>query len=137
MNQIKPSFYAVIPSEVRYNKSLKPNAKLLYGEITALCNKEGYCWAGNEYFAELYEVSEETVSRWINQLKKHDFINVVLDQKSDQKRKIYLQTSCQKDQELLTKRSSGLYIVIFLIAILFNFLCANSLFSVQNSIIHL
>ena len=32
----KPSYYAIIISEVRYNKNLTPNAKLLYAEITAL-----------------------------------------------------------------------------------------------------
>ena len=34
----KPRYYAIIPANVRYS-DLKPNAKLLYGEITALSNK--------------------------------------------------------------------------------------------------
>jgi len=40
----KPGYYAVIPSKVRYCKELKFSERLLYGEITALLNKEGYCF---------------------------------------------------------------------------------------------
>ena len=32
MDDRKPSYYAVIPADVRYDPRLKPNAKLLYGE---------------------------------------------------------------------------------------------------------
>lgn len=74
MTDSKKSYYAVIPANVRYDESLPPNAKLLYGEITALCNAEGYCWASNKYFAELYEVSPITISRWINILVSRGYI---------------------------------------------------------------
>ena len=74
MSDSKKSYYAVIPANVRYDENLPPNAKLLYGEITALCNAEGYCWASNKYFAELYEVSPITISRWINILASRGYI---------------------------------------------------------------
>lgn len=74
MNTDKPSYYAIIPSNVRYDKELTPNAKLLYGEITALCNKKGYCWSTNSYFAEVYQVSTVTISKWVNQLAKKGYI---------------------------------------------------------------
>lgn len=70
-----PSYYAVIPAYVRYAK-LPPNAKLLYGEITALCNKQGYCWAKNSYFSELYSVTESTISDWIKKLEVMRFIKI-------------------------------------------------------------
>ena len=74
----KPNYYAIIPSAVRYS-NLKPNAKLLYGEITALSGKLGYCYATNNYFAELYDVSKNTISSWISDLKKLGFINVIVE----------------------------------------------------------
>lgn len=68
------SFYAVVPANVRYDDDLSPNAKLLYGEITALCNERGYCWAGNSYFSELYKKDKSTVARWIKQLEQKGYI---------------------------------------------------------------
>jgi hypothetical protein len=78
MPEDKKSYYAVIPANVRYDKRLKPNAKLLYGEITALCNDKGYCWATNNYFSELYEVAKETISGWIKQLSVYGYIKIDL-----------------------------------------------------------
>lgn len=75
MNENKASYYAIIPANVRYDNDLIPSAKLLYGEITALCNKEGYCWASNSYFAELYGVSITTVKNWLKSLEDGGYIN--------------------------------------------------------------
>ena len=64
----KRSYYAVIPANVRYDRSIPAAAKLLYGEISALCNQDGRCRAENSYFENLYEVSSRTVQTWINAL---------------------------------------------------------------------
>ena len=69
-----PNYYAIIPAEVRYNKSLKDKAKLLYGEIVALSDKNGYCYASNRYFADLYEITLTTVSLLIKNLVDNGYI---------------------------------------------------------------
>lgn len=80
---MKPSYYAIIPANVRYS-NLKPNTKLLYGEITALASKEGYCFASNRYFADLYDVTKNTISSWISDLHKAGFISVQLIKEGNQ-----------------------------------------------------
>ena len=75
---LEPAWDAVIPSPVRYCDKLPPNAKLLYGEIRSLTRSRGYCWAGNDYFSDLYTVSERSIARWISQLAELSFIKVVI-----------------------------------------------------------
>lgn len=70
----KKSYYAIIPANVRYDPNLKDKAKLLYGEITALCNEKGYCWATNKYFADLYKVSNTAISMLIKNLIENNYI---------------------------------------------------------------
>ena len=82
----RPSYYAVIPAKVRYDTRLTANEKLLYGEITAMCNQEGYCWASNGYFAELYGVSKRTSERWVNNLEECGYIARVMESKYEDER---------------------------------------------------
>lgn len=69
-----PNYFAIIPAEVRYDKRLKANEKLMYGEITCLTNKNSYCFASNKYFAELYEVTPQAISGWIKNLERCGYI---------------------------------------------------------------
>lgn len=71
-----PNFYAIIPAVVRYDTSLRPNAKLIYGEISALTSAYGYCWATNQYFADLYGFAKKTVSELISELASRGYITV-------------------------------------------------------------
>lgn len=101
MDDMRPSYYAVIPADVRYDDEIPPNAKLLYGEISALIGKDGFCYASNAYFIKLYGFSDPTVSRLLKQLEDNGYI--VREQERDVsgkviRRKIYLNVSAPEEQ---------------------------------------
>ena len=77
----KPNYYAIIPAEVRYNPNINANVKLLYGEISALSNKYGYCIATNDYFSSLYNVSSRTITDWIKALEDMTYITSKIETK--------------------------------------------------------
>lgn len=85
-----PSYYAILPSDVRYDSSISSSEKLLYAELTALCSKHGYCWASNSYFSELYSVNKNTVSSWVSSLVKRGYIHIDVDRSKGNLRKVYL-----------------------------------------------
>lgn len=81
----KPNYYAIIPAEVRYNEQLSANEKLMYGEITALTQSTGECWATNAYFGEIYNKDVRTIRRWVSHLSSLGYINIKLVYKPDSK----------------------------------------------------
>ena len=88
----KPNYYSILTADVRYDKELKANEKLLFSEITALANKYGYCTASNGYLADLYDVKKTTVSHWLIYLKEKNYIRIEIernDKKEIISRKIY------------------------------------------------
>jgi hypothetical protein len=89
----KKSYYAIIPANVRYDERLKLLSRMLYGEITALSNEKGYCWATNAYFASLYNTSLRTIKSCISELKEYGYINVKL---------IYKENSKEVEKRILT-----------------------------------
>ena len=86
----KPNYYAIIPADVRYDKELRANEKLLFGEISALTDSKGECYASNNYFANLYEVVPSAISRWIKDLEKKKYIEIeyIRENKEIKQRKI-------------------------------------------------
>lgn len=105
----KPSFYAILPADVRYAEDLTSLQKILYAEITALTNKEWYCYAGNSYFAELYNKDPTRVSKTISDMQKKWYLQVSRENKSWFVRRIYIwelkelkktiKTTCRKLQK--------------------------------------
>jgi DNA-binding transcriptional ArsR family regulator len=96
VEEIRPGYYAIIPANVRYDEGIPPNAKLLYGEISALIGEAGFCYATNAYFMKLYGFSDPTISRLLSQLEKAGYIKRDLEKdKTGQvvRRKLYLSVS--------------------------------------------
>ena len=85
MDETKKSYFAVIPADVRYDKKLIANSKLLYGELTALSNERGFCWASNYYFSDLYNVSERSITAWLKKLKDQGYIKIDFEFKANSK----------------------------------------------------
>lgn len=101
MPKPNPNYYAIITAPVRYDPNLSPNAKLLYGEISALAQSTGTCWASNRWFAELYQVTPTTVSEWIAQLQSAGHIQVYIDTAAGNRRSIQIPIP------IMPKTSSG------------------------------
>ena len=63
-----------IPENVLRCTEISRGAKLLYGDIAFICERDGCCEKRSSYFAELYGVSRITISKWISSLQKKGFI---------------------------------------------------------------
>ena len=113
MNNPNPAYYSILTADVRYSKELSDFEKLLFSEISALTQKDGYCTASNAWLASLYGKTKETISRCISKLKKLGFIEVV-EVRNDKKevilRKVYLltktSTGIDENAETLLKKTS-------------------------------
>ena len=88
------SYYMIIPASVWNSKKLSPNAKLLYGHITVLANKNGFAYCSNAYLARVLDAKIPSVKTWLKQLEDLNVISREVQYKQDSKevemRKIYI-----------------------------------------------
>lgn len=66
----------MIPDYVLVNKSLSPNAKILYGRVLSFSKQQGHCFAGNKYFKEKHNFAPSTTARLISELVKERLVVV-------------------------------------------------------------
>lgn len=71
---ISAGYWAVLPASVRYDRRLTRTAKLLYAEISSLAQVDGYCWATDKYFADLFGYSPATITRALRTLRDGGYI---------------------------------------------------------------
>ena len=84
--------WAILPARVRYDKQLPANAKLIYAEIAAKINEEGFCFCHNAYFSERLGIKRDTVSTLIKRLENAEYIRIDVDvsRVNCDRRRIYL-----------------------------------------------
>ena len=82
----KDSFIAV-PRKILNDKLCSQTDKLVLGIINSLTNNMEYCYANNNYFANILNVGTKTISNSINNLKRLNYIYIEYE---NNKRKIYL-----------------------------------------------
>lgn len=103
MDERTPSYMAYLPAKVRYDPELRPNAKLLYAEITALADAKGYCWASNAYFSKLFDMVPKSISRLISLLgeKGYIMIEVIRDASTNAvvKRRLWVDTPIHQKED--------------------------------------
>jgi len=67
--------YYVIPYEVYSSTSIKSGAKLLFAIVNSLSKNKIGCIASNQYFQEIMGVSKNSISNWVKDLNKNDFLD--------------------------------------------------------------
>ena len=96
MAKKRPSFYGILPAAVRYDAEIPFGARVLYAEITALCGREGYCWATNKYFAENFGQTPRTVQSWLSALQDRGHISIEIDREHGNERHIWILHKVEK-----------------------------------------
>ena len=71
-----PGYTALLPPAVRYDQELRPAAKLLYAEISAMSDVTGFCWASNRYLGALLGIAKRTVTDLLSQLEERGYIMI-------------------------------------------------------------
>lgn len=70
------AFWSVIPATVLDDMAIPANAKILYGVLSSLMRREGYCWPSNAQLAEAMHCSEDVIRRWLAALQQDGHIQV-------------------------------------------------------------
>lgn len=105
------NYYVVIHAQVLHDNRLTPLARLIYGELSALANIQGFAWISNRKMASKYRVSIKTISRNISKLQELGYIKSELIYKDEKKeveqRNIYIEPLDKNVNSAPSKMSRG------------------------------
>lgn len=72
--------YALCFNQWALDKNIKSELGLLI-IISSLTARDGYCFASNKYLAELFDETEQSISRKIKLLEKYNYITIEYEKK--------------------------------------------------------
>lgn len=72
------NWYAVLTANVLYDKELTSRQKILLAVIVNMSNEKGYCFASNQYLAEMLNISKSSIQRDLKLLEEKGFIGRVM-----------------------------------------------------------
>lgn len=85
--KVNTSNFSFLPAYVRLSKEISELDKIIFAEIGALTYLEGYCYASNDYIAQLHGKTERTISACISRLAQRGFVSIVY---VNNRRRIYI-----------------------------------------------
>ena len=91
------SYDSTIPMAMWFDKKLEPAAVKLYAFIRGLSNKCGYCFATNEYLAELMNSTSRGLQKWLVALKTNGYLEIETERNGIHwQRRIYISDKFKK-----------------------------------------
>lgn len=90
-NYPQHNFFLLIPAHVADDPDIDDSTAILYGRLNALSNRDGFCWATDQYLADLTKCKLRSIQERLNLLEKKGYI--VRDTKKEGmtwNRKIYV-----------------------------------------------
>ncbi len=101
----RENYYTVIPMKVITDSNLTPMMKIIYGILTSLSNRYGYCSASNQYIGDLLNMKSDTISTHISGLVKSDYIRIELKKELGNRRTIFIRDLSDKNSTPLREIS--------------------------------
>ena len=101
--------YAICFNEWALDKNIKNELGLLL-IISGLTAEKGYCFAKNSYFAELFDVPEDTISRKIKKLEELNYLTIRYEKRGAEivARHIFLTRILQNQADTAIPRTTNL-----------------------------
>lgn len=90
--------YAICLNKWTLDESIKNELRLLL-IISSLCAKEGYCYASNEYLANIFHETERNISVKLKKLESKGYLHIKYE---------YIGTAVKSREIRLTKKSTAI-----------------------------
>lgn len=82
-NEKKQIRFIIVPDFIIDDLNIPDGEKLLFGKIASNFLEKSFCWFSNKHLMERFHIGERTASRWVNDLRKKDYITIKIVKRKD------------------------------------------------------